>query len=302
MQNTGAERPPDDNLAHDFDSAWAPTGPFGGSLEENCVKDPKRIKILQAIPGVTTKLDHAGYTIAGDRIVKRGGGGFDQPPAGGGFGGGGFGQPQQFGSQDFGGGGFSQPPAGGGFCGSGQPQPQPQPQYQPQPQAPSRQLQPQYTAPQQALAQPGQQPALNLPTFKSSSSLFSMTFKFCLNCGQGTANGARTTCKQCNAAHWVKADSPAQAAAPATLQRSRIKAVENGDTTMVVALLKVGTLVNCRDPDCRKLYGRAPLHIAASRNYDGVAKVLMAHGADVNARTDWWGGSSEHPQVGPREK
>jgi hypothetical protein len=66
---------------HGFDSACAPTGPFGGSLEETCIKDPKRIKILQAIPGVTTKLEGAGYTIAGGKIVKRDGGGFGQPPA-----------------------------------------------------------------------------------------------------------------------------------------------------------------------------------------------------------------------------
>jgi hypothetical protein len=44
--------------------------------------------------------------------------------AGGGVGGGGFGQPQQFGSQDFGSGGFGQPPAGGGFVGGGFGQPQ----------------------------------------------------------------------------------------------------------------------------------------------------------------------------------
>ena len=66
---------------HGFDSACAPTGPFGGSPEETCIKDPKRIKILQAIPGVTTKLEGAGYTIAGGKIVKRDGGGFGQPPA-----------------------------------------------------------------------------------------------------------------------------------------------------------------------------------------------------------------------------
>ena len=36
---------------------------------------------MQAIPSVTTKLEGAGYTIAGGKIVKRDGGGFGQPPA-----------------------------------------------------------------------------------------------------------------------------------------------------------------------------------------------------------------------------
>ena len=100
--------------------------------------------------------------------------------------------------------------------------------------------------------------ALHLPTFKPSSSLFSKDVKFCLKCGQGTTKDDRATCKQCHGAAWVEADSPAQAQdqsqAPGALERSLLKAersllkaAENGDTTTVVALLKAGTNVNCRD-------------------------------------------------------
>lgn len=35
----------------------------GAGLEEDCVKDPKRIKIKQAIAGHTTKLQQTGYKI-----------------------------------------------------------------------------------------------------------------------------------------------------------------------------------------------------------------------------------------------
>jgi hypothetical protein len=57
---------------HGYDSAWAPTGAGGrgAGLEENCIKDPKRIKIIQAIPGHTVKLQQAGYKIVGGQIVK----------------------------------------------------------------------------------------------------------------------------------------------------------------------------------------------------------------------------------------
>ncbi len=57
---------------HGYDSAWAPTGAGGrgAGLEENCIKDPKRIKIIQAIPGHTVKLPQPGYTIVGGQIVK----------------------------------------------------------------------------------------------------------------------------------------------------------------------------------------------------------------------------------------
>jgi hypothetical protein len=50
---------------HGYDSAWAPPGAsgLGAGLEENCIKDPKRIKIIQAIAGHTKKLQKAGCRI-----------------------------------------------------------------------------------------------------------------------------------------------------------------------------------------------------------------------------------------------
>jgi hypothetical protein len=58
---------------HGYDSAWAPTGAGGrgAGLEENCMKDPKRIKIVNAIAVHTTKLEQAGYKIEEcGKIVK----------------------------------------------------------------------------------------------------------------------------------------------------------------------------------------------------------------------------------------
>ena len=57
---------------HGYDSAWAPTGAGGrgAGLEENCMKDPKRIKIVNAIAVHTTKLEQAGYNIVCGEIVK----------------------------------------------------------------------------------------------------------------------------------------------------------------------------------------------------------------------------------------
>ncbi len=58
----------------DFDSAWHRTGAVnsaGEEKEENCVKDPRKIKILRTIAGHIGKLGSAGYKIDGDRIVRR---------------------------------------------------------------------------------------------------------------------------------------------------------------------------------------------------------------------------------------
>jgi hypothetical protein len=58
----------------DFDSAWHPTGAVndvGEEKEENCVKDPRKIKIVRPIVGHTGKLGSAGYKIDRDRIVRR---------------------------------------------------------------------------------------------------------------------------------------------------------------------------------------------------------------------------------------
>ena len=59
-----------------------------------------------------------------------------------------------------------------------------------------------------------------------------------------------------------------------------LKAVEKGDTTTVVALLKAGTNVDCHN-NWEKW---TPLHGAAFNNKHDIAKVLLAHGANVNAR------------------
>ena len=58
----------------DYDSAWHPTGAVNQShegKEENCVKDPKRIKIVRPIAGHTAKLLAAGYEIVGNALVSR---------------------------------------------------------------------------------------------------------------------------------------------------------------------------------------------------------------------------------------
>ena len=66
MQNTGGKRPHYDDLAegfhhHGYDSAWAPTVAGGrvAGLEENCIKDPGRMKITRAIVVHTFKLQQA---------------------------------------------------------------------------------------------------------------------------------------------------------------------------------------------------------------------------------------------------
>ena len=84
-------------------------------------------------------------------------------------------------------------------------------------------------------------------------------------------------CKQCHAAQWVEADSPAQALR--ALESKLLRAAQDGDTTTAVALLKAGTNVHCRDGA-----EDTPLHEAARFNRFEVAQVLLAHGADVNAR------------------
>lgn len=46
-----------------YDSAWAPGGANTSGLEENCVKDPGRIRIVRAIAGHTGQLQQIGMTI-----------------------------------------------------------------------------------------------------------------------------------------------------------------------------------------------------------------------------------------------
>ena len=54
---------------HDFDSAWAPQGANRSGLEENCVKDPRRITILRAIAGHTGKLRAMGMVIENGNLM-----------------------------------------------------------------------------------------------------------------------------------------------------------------------------------------------------------------------------------------
>ena len=56
-----------------YDSAWAPfsaVNPGDIGKEENCVKDPKRIKVVQAIAGSTGQLHHGGFDIINGKLRK----------------------------------------------------------------------------------------------------------------------------------------------------------------------------------------------------------------------------------------
>lgn len=57
----------------DYDSAWAPfsaVNPDDKGKEENCVKDPKRIKVVAAIAGSTGELRQGGYEIIDGKLRK----------------------------------------------------------------------------------------------------------------------------------------------------------------------------------------------------------------------------------------
>ena len=51
-----------------FDSAWMPQGANSAGLEENCIKDPKRIKIVNVIAGHTGALNAMGMVISNGRL------------------------------------------------------------------------------------------------------------------------------------------------------------------------------------------------------------------------------------------
>jgi len=56
-----------------YDSAWAPfsaVNPGDMGKEENCVKDPKRIKVVQAIAGSTGQLRNGGFDIINGKLRK----------------------------------------------------------------------------------------------------------------------------------------------------------------------------------------------------------------------------------------
>lgn len=54
-----------------FDSAWMPLGANSQGLEENCIKDPKRIKIVNIFPGHTGKLQAMGLVISNGRLMMK---------------------------------------------------------------------------------------------------------------------------------------------------------------------------------------------------------------------------------------
>ena len=65
-------------------------------------------------------------------------------------------------------------------------------------------------------------------------------------------------------------------------EKALIESAEKGDSTTVVALLKAGTTPDCHS-DGLDLW--TPLHYAARNNLVDATKVLLAHDADVHARS-----------------
>ena len=56
-----------------YDSAWAPfsaVNPNDQGKQENCVKDPKRIQVINVIPGDEKKLRWGGYDIIDNKLTK----------------------------------------------------------------------------------------------------------------------------------------------------------------------------------------------------------------------------------------
>ena len=56
-------------------SVWAPfsaINPSDPGKQENCVKDPKRIKVVQVIAGHTGELRRGGYEIMNGKLRKGG--------------------------------------------------------------------------------------------------------------------------------------------------------------------------------------------------------------------------------------
>lgn len=92
--------------------------------------------------------------------------------------------------------------------------------------------------------------------------------------------------------------SLAGCATPTALQR----AVRNGDALGVASLLAAGTNVNEKGDwhDVGFAYGATALHVAAYFGRIDIARALIAHGADINARATL-GGSPVHNAVNSGE-
>jgi hypothetical protein len=56
--------------SHDYDSAWAPEGASGQGLEENCIKDPARIRIVNVSAGHTGKLREMRIAVKNGRLIN----------------------------------------------------------------------------------------------------------------------------------------------------------------------------------------------------------------------------------------
>ena len=65
-------------------------------------------------------------------------------------------------------------------------------------------------------------------------------------------------------------------------EKELFQTAKDDDTTTVVALLKAGTTPDCHS-DGLDLW--TPLHYAARNNHFDATKVLLAHDADVHARS-----------------
>ena len=55
--------------SHGYDSAWSPKGANAQGLEENCIKDPARIRIVNVSAGHTGKLREMGITVKNGRLI-----------------------------------------------------------------------------------------------------------------------------------------------------------------------------------------------------------------------------------------
>ena len=69
----GTKKPPDDPMRkqwmnHGYDSCWSPAG-YGGERGEHCVRDAKRIKVVDVYLAHGVKANDAGYRIIPQEAV-----------------------------------------------------------------------------------------------------------------------------------------------------------------------------------------------------------------------------------------